>query len=77
MRSVVLLRGELRGMGQRESCSMLAIQETEGPGSEPEYSHYSVLDAPAAMPDGQYLVRFGCRIALVLRSAGLWLPDVE
>lgn len=77
MRSVVLIHGELKGMGQRAGCAMLAIRENGGSAEEPEYSRYSVIDAPAAMPDGQYTVKFGERLIFVLRSYGLWLPDVE
>jgi hypothetical protein len=77
MRSVVLIHGELKGMGQRAGCAMLAFRENGGTAEEPEYSRYSILDAPMAMPDGRYTVKFGKRLILIERSCGIWLPDLE
>jgi hypothetical protein len=77
MRSVVLVRGILRGMGRESRCEMLAIKDKHPETSECSYSRCSVIEALADLPDGEYTVSFENRTATVVRQGGLWLvgPD--
>jgi hypothetical protein len=73
MRSVVLIRGVLRGMGFETRCEMVAFKVTHPDSSRPIYTHWSVIDAPADLPDGAYTVSFEDRTVAVRREGGLWL----
>ena len=75
MRSVVLIHGVLRGMGQESACEMLALQETHPETRKPVYSRCSVINAPSGLPDGEYTVAFDVVVVAVHRQGGLWLPD--
>lgn len=80
MRSVVRLRGWLRGMDRESTCVLLAWKETlrseSGLGAfQYLYSRVQVLDAPADLPDGEYQVAFGSQRLPVTRRRGLWLSN--
>ena len=75
MRSVVLVHGVLRGMGQEVPCELLAIREAPSAGAPPIFSRCNVIEAPREMPDGDYTVTFSGYIVPARREGGLWLPD--
>lgn len=80
MRSVVRLRGWLRGMDRESACVLLAWKETlhseNGLGAfQYVYSRVQVLDAPSDLPDGDYQIAFGSQRLPVTRRHGLWLPN--
>lgn len=80
MRSVVRLRGWLRGMEHESSCVLLAWKETlhseEALGAfRYVYSDLQVLDAPPNLPDGEYEVSFGDLTVSAVKRSGMWLPN--
>lgn len=75
MRSVVLIRGLLRGMGHEVPCEMLAIKESQSGGRGAAYSRCSVIEAPGDLPDGDYTVAFDGGLVTTKKEAGLWVPD--
>jgi hypothetical protein len=80
MRSVVRLRGWLRGMERESPCVLLAWKDTlrseESLGAfRYVYSRLQVLDAPPDLPDGQYVAGFGEQTVPVIKQSGIWLPD--
>lgn len=75
MRSVVLIHGVLRGMGQEAGCDMVALCDTQPDRRRPVYSRWSVLDAPRNLPDGCYSVIFEGHTIPVRREGGLWLAE--
>lgn len=79
MRSVVRLKGLLRGMNRESSCVLLAWKDTLR--SEEKlgafryvYSDLQVLDAPTDLPDGEYEATFGDQAVGAIKSSGLWVP---
>lgn len=75
MRSVVLIRGSLIGMGYEVPCEMLAMRDSQAPSGKAAYSRCSVIDAPPQLPDGEYTVTFHGYIVPARKEAGLWVPD--
>jgi hypothetical protein len=75
MRSVVLIRGLLRGMGREVPCEMLAIRESHSQTGQAVYSRCSVIDAPMDLPDGVYTVAFNGYTVSARKEAGLWMPE--
>jgi hypothetical protein len=75
MRSVVLIRGLLKGMQREAPCEMLAILETQRDTGQAVYSRCSVIDAPMDLPDGDYTVAFDGYIVAARKEAGLWIPE--
>ena len=75
MRSVVLIRGLLIGMGYEVPCEMLAMRDSETQSGQVAYSRCSVIDAPPQLPDGEYTVMFHGYIVPARKEAGLWVPD--
>ncbi len=74
MRSVILIRGLLRGMNREAPCEMLAIQETQTGAANAVYSRCSVIDAPMDLPDGDYTVAFRGHAVPARKEGGLWVP---
>jgi hypothetical protein len=74
MRSVVLIRGVLRGMGREAPCEMLAIQETQPETAQAVYFRCSVIDAPMELPDGDYTLAFNGHAVAARKEGGLWVP---
>lgn len=75
MRSVVLIRGVIRGMGHESFCEMLAWKELFPGNPRPIYTTCSVITAPAGLPDGSYTVTFDGHVVSATRQGGLWLPN--
>lgn len=75
MRTVVLLRGSVEGMGRTARCEMLAMKEYLSPTSPPIYSRCCILDAPEDLPDGEYQVTFAGHRVSAHKEVGLWLPS--
>jgi len=61
-------------MGQHEPCEMLAIKESGSGGGQEVFSRCSVIDAPQALPDGDYLVSFNGFSVAARKEGGLWVP---
>ena len=74
-RSVVLLRGVIRGMGCESACELVAIRERDLETRRNYYSRCSVIRAAANLPDGDYTVTLSDGTVAVRRQGGLWLPD--
>ena len=75
MRSVVLIRGLLKGMGREVPCDMLALKDATSETGLAVYSKCCVIDAPMDLPDGIYAVTFSGQVAAARREGGLWLPE--
>ncbi|MGA8109824.1 MAG: hypothetical protein WBD46_11600 [Acidobacteriaceae bacterium] len=74
MRSVVLVRGSVEGMGCTARCEMLAMKEYLSETAPPIYSRCCVIDAPMELPDGDYRVTFAGHQVSAHKESGLWLP---
>lgn len=79
MRSVVRLKGLLRGMDRESSCVLLAWKDTlrseEGRSAfRYVYSDLQVLDAPQDLPDGEYEASFGDQAVAAIKRSGVWVP---
>lgn len=82
MGMIVLVRGELNGMGRHASCGLVAIQKTLAQPKfrrEPEhvYTDYGVIEAPTDLPDGEYTVRIGKQELTTKKQHGIWLTCSE
>ncbi len=67
-------------MERESSCVLLAWKDTlrceENLGAfRYVYSRLQVLDAPADLPDGEYLAGFGELSVMVSKRSGIWLSD--
>jgi hypothetical protein len=70
--AAVLIPGALRGMGCEVKCEVLAREQS--PDLGPEYSEGFVLNAPADLPEGDYLV-FDRHTLPATKARGLWLSS--
>jgi len=52
----VLVRGTIRGMGRRGPCELLVRRQRRAGSTAFEYTQWTVLSAPADLPDGNYVV---------------------
>ncbi|MFY9748796.1 MAG: hypothetical protein WA891_07745 [Acidobacteriaceae bacterium] len=75
MRSVVLIRGLLKGMGREAPCDMLAMKDATSETGPAVYSQCCVIDAPFDVPDGVYAVAFNGYVVAARKEGGLWLPE--
>jgi|HubBroStandDraft_1064217.scaffolds.fasta_scaffold119300_2 hypothetical protein len=75
MRSVVLIRGLLKGMGRETPCDMLAMKDARSVTGPIAYSQCCVIDAPMDLPDGVYVVTFNGLVVAARKEGGLWLPE--
>ncbi len=75
MRSVVLIRGLLKGMGREAPCDMLAMKDAASETGPVFYSRCCVIDAPHGLPDGVYVVTFSGHVVAARKEGGLWLPE--
>jgi len=71
--AAVLIPGVLRGMGCEVKCEVLARKQS--PDLGPEYSEGFVLNAPADLPEGDYLVVFDRHTLPATKERGLWLSS--
>jgi hypothetical protein len=71
----VMIAGVLRGMGCETNCEVLARKQS--PDLGPEYSEAFILNAPADLPEGEYLVMFDGHTLRATKAHGLWLPSSE
>lgn len=61
----------LHGMQQEANCDLVVhMRHTD---SEPEFTEGFILNAPPALPDGDYLVRFERYTMHVRKDHGRWL----
>jgi hypothetical protein len=74
MRSVVLIRALLKGMGHETPCEMLAMRESTAGSPQVIFSRCSVIDAPQELPDGDYAVSFDDYSVPARKEGGLWMP---
>lgn len=79
--TIVLLRGQLKGMGLEAECDLLARRiKWSAPGDERSTLGYTgcvILTAPADLPDGDYMAFFSGHSLPVNRTRGLWVPIGE
>ena len=76
MRGTAVLRhGVLHGMQQQANCDVLVHMRQTG--SEPEFTEGFVLNAPPALPDGEYLVCFERHTMHTRKDKGRWLYSNE
>jgi hypothetical protein len=75
MRSVVLIRGLLKGMGREAPCDLLAMKDAASETGPVFYSRCCVIDAPHELPDGVYVVTFSGHVVAARKEGGLWLPE--
>lgn len=70
MSSVVLLRGQLIGMGREVACDLLAWRASAVP--EAPFVRVQVLDAPSDLPDGPYSVTVEGRTFSIRKVRNQW-----
>lgn len=75
MRTVVLIRGLLKGAQNEVRCELLAMKEWRRNSTQVRYSRCCVLDAPSELPDGEYTVLFDGHSVSAVKQGGLWLPE--
>jgi hypothetical protein len=75
MSSVVLLPGVLRGMDREEKCEVLARKTSSQAGAV--YCEGFVLNAPAGLPDGEYIVTFDRHTLRATKQRGMWLASTD
>ena len=61
------------GAGREVKCEVLARRQS--PDLGPEYSEGFVLNAPADLPEGHYLVVFDRHTLPATKQRGLWLSS--
>lgn len=79
MGAITLVRGLLKGMGRETACELLARRRPL-PGGNPsgirrfEYTQFSIVQAPADCPDGDYtLTTEDSQVLPVVKLRGLWM----
>jgi hypothetical protein len=72
-RESVTLSGRLVGMGRDVACSVTATKVSLGGTDDYIYVRPLIHDAPADLPDGLYMIRFGGATQNVQRQDGAWL----
>ena len=75
MGSVVLVPGVLRGMGREAKCQVLARKTSSEESGV--YAEGFVLNAPAALPDGEYVVTFDRHTLRAIKERGMWLTSTD
>ena len=76
---IVLLHGYVRGMRRDAECDILArkvsVAAKTRPGSpDYTYSDCAIIDAPADLPDGEYMVSFDRHTVAATKERGFWVP---
>ena len=69
--AAVLESGALRGMELEARCDVLACKQSSDLGSD--YAWASIVNAPAELPDGEYLAMFDGHTVQVAKARGLWV----
>jgi hypothetical protein len=77
MQVSVLLKGRLRGMGREAPCEVMAKRQAPGGKGREGYSDLRLLDAPADLPDGDYVLHLDPIMVSVRRRSGEWLMGNE
>jgi hypothetical protein len=67
----VLESGALRGMEREANCDVLARKQSSDLDSD--YAWASIVNAPAELPDGEYLVMFDRHTVQVAKARDQWL----
>lgn len=80
--TICLLPATLTGMGRRAKCEVLVRRRTTvSQGKIPQfgytYTDCSIIHAPADLPDGDYVLRFGGFYLRADCRGGHWLPNGE
>jgi len=74
-RQSVMLRGELKGMGQEIRCTVSAVKVSL-PGTDMfEYARLGIHNVPE-LPDGPYEVTYEGRTSPLRRYQGAWLSPI-
>lgn len=84
MGMIVLVSGELHGMGRTVPCGLVALRQSVPGGQNSRrlipdhvYSDYGVIEAPADLPDGEYTVQIGKHKLNTTKQRGIWLTCSE
>lgn len=72
-REIVMVQGQLSGMGCKASCVVSAVKVSLPGTSLSEFAKCNIHHAPDELPDGQYQVTFEGRTAQVKKQNGNWL----
>jgi len=72
-RTVLILNGELQGMGRNEGCLILATKVSLPGINQYEYAKVSIHRAPADLPDGTYTITYDGRTAQLKKQGEFWL----
>lgn len=70
MSPVVLVRGTLEGTGRESACDVLVWKADSG--RRPIFTQFRVIDAPADLPDGRYLLVLEGRVFSTAKENGQW-----
>jgi hypothetical protein len=74
---IVLRHGHVKGMSRTATCEVLARKIPLGPklktGSHEYSSDCAVIDAPADLPDGEYLIYFDEHVISATKKGAYWL----
>ena len=76
---IVLLHGYVKGMRRDAQCDILARRVPDAPRTGPgspdyTYSDCAIIDAPADLPDGEYMVYFDRHTVAATKERGSWVP---
>ena len=83
MSMIVLVRGSLKGMGREAECEVVAMKRTivnirnSRDHFDEIYTEFGIVDAPADLPDGAYMLRIGKQSFGATLRHGLWLSNCE
>jgi hypothetical protein len=77
MQVSVILKGRLRGMGREFSCEVMAKRHAPAGAGQDGYSDLRLLEAPADLPDGDYVLHLDPIMVSVRRRGGEWLMGNE
>jgi hypothetical protein len=75
--TLIVLEGNLKGCGVEAKCEVLARMQPGSAGNGPlqrayTYTDCSVIDAPAYLPAGEYIVQFDGHSFAATCQRGLW-----
>jgi hypothetical protein len=76
-REIVLLAGQLKGMGRVQNCMISAIKASLPSSNSSEYVELTIQDTPLSLPDGEYDLIFKGRTVPLQKRGSEWLSLVE
>lgn len=75
-RNIVMLAGQLSGMGREAECTVSAVKVSLLGTGVFEYANLGIHDEPKDLPDGQYQIQFAGKTVPVQRHGGAWIARI-